>query len=125
MTVLIDSWTWIECWKGGQYSKKAASYLDGDEEAVVSTINIAEIYFWIMKYYDEGVAEKKVAIIEKRCAVMPVDRDIALESAKIKKMHKLALADSIVLATARSVEGSVVTGDSDFRGIDDVILLSR
>lgn len=125
MTVLIDSWAWIEYWKGGQYSKKAALYIEGDEEAIVSTINLAEVYFWVMKYYNEDTTQRKVSTIEKRCHVMPVDRGIALESAKIKKALKLALADSIILATARSVEGRVVTGDLDFRNISDVILLSK
>ncbi len=47
MTVLIDSWTWIEYWKGGKLAKVAAAYIEGDEESVVSTVNISEVYFWI------------------------------------------------------------------------------
>ena len=123
MTVLIDSWAWIEYWKGGKLAEAAASYIDGDEESVVSTINLAEVYLTIAKSYDEATAGEKVATIEKRCHVIPVDRDIAIEAAKIKKKERLGLADSVILATARQVGGRVVTGDPDMKAFSDVAYL--
>lgn len=124
MTVLIDSWTWIEYWKGGKLADEAASYIDGEEELVVSTINLAEVYLWVAKSYDDATAEEKVATMEKRCHVIPVERDVALEAAKIKRKEKLGLADSLILATARQVGGRVVTGDSDMRNLRDVVFLA-
>jgi len=125
MTVLIDSWTWIEYWRGGRYTRNAAEYIEGNEEAAISTINLAEVFFWVMKYYDEGVAKEKVSTMERRCYVIPVEKDIALEAAKIKRIRGLALADSVILATAKKIGGKVVTGDPDFRGIENVILLAK
>jgi predicted nucleic acid-binding protein len=124
MTVLIDSWAWIEYWKGGESAKRAAGHIEGDEEAVVSTINLAEVYFWIGKYYDDATAKEKLAVVEKRCFVIPVERDLALEAARLKARHKLALADSLILATAKQTGAKVVTGDPDFDGLDNVILLT-
>ena len=34
MTVLIDSWAWVEYWKGGKDAPKAAEQIEGTEEAV-------------------------------------------------------------------------------------------
>jgi predicted nucleic acid-binding protein len=62
--------------------------------------------------------------MEKRCHVVPVERDVAVEAAKIKRREKLGLADSLILATARQVGGRVVTGDSDMRDLKDVIFLA-
>lgn len=121
---MIDSWTWIEYWKGGKLADEAASYIDGEEELVVSTINLAEVYLWVAKSYDDATAEEKVATMEKRCHVIPVERDVALEAAKIKRKEKLGLADSLILATARQVGGRVVTGDSDMRNLRDVVFLA-
>lgn len=121
---MIDSWTWIEYWKGGKLADEAASYIDGEEESVVSTINLAEVYLWVAKSYDDATAEEKVATIEKRCHVIPVERDVAVEAAKIKKKEKPGLADSLILATARQVGGRVVTGDSDMRNLRDVVFLA-
>jgi toxin FitB len=123
LTVLIDSWAWIEYWKGGRLAVEAASYIDGDEESVVSAVNLAEVHLAIARSYDEATAGEKVATMEKRCHVVPVDRDIAIEAAKIKKKEKLGLADSLILATARQVGGRVVTGDPDMKSLRDVVFL--
>ncbi len=124
MTVLIDSWAWIEYWKGGKLAEAAARYIDGDEESVVSTINLAEVYLWVARSYDDTTAEEKVTTMEKRCHVIPVERDVAVEAAKIKKKERLGLADSLILATARQVGGQVVTGDSDMKDLRDVVFLA-
>jgi len=123
MTVLIDSWTWIEYWKGGKLAKTAAAYIDGDEESVVSTINLSEVYFWVARYYDEATAAEKLKTVEKRCSVVAVDKEIAITAAKIKIESKLGLADGLIMATARRVGGKVVTGDPDMKGLKDVIFL--
>jgi predicted nucleic acid-binding protein len=121
---LIDSWAWIEYWKGGKLAREAATYIDGEEESVVSTINLAEVYLWVARSYDEATAAKKVATVEKRCHVVPVERDTAVEAAKIRRKERLGLADSLILATARQVGGRVVTGDPDMKGLGDVAFLS-
>jgi predicted nucleic acid-binding protein len=124
LTVLIDSWAWIEYWKGGRRAEEAASYIEGEEESVVSAINLAEVYLWIARSYDESTAGEKIATVEKRCHIVPVEKDVAIEAAKIKRREKLGLADSLVLATARQVGGRVVTGDPDMKGLSDVVFLS-
>jgi predicted nucleic acid-binding protein len=123
MTVLLDSWAWIEYWKGGPHAKAAAVHIEGDEEAVASTINLAEVYFWILKYYDEGTAISKASTMEKRCLMIPVERRIAIEAAKARRQHGLALADSLVYATAEEVGAKLVTGDPDLRDLKGTIFL--
>jgi len=125
MTVLIDSWAWIEYWKGGELASEAARYIEGDEESVVSTINIAELYFWVARYYDEGTADEKLATVEKRCHVVAVEKEVAIDAAKIRVLSKLALADSLILATARRVGGKVISGDPDMKDLEDVVFLER
>ena len=124
MTVLIDSWAWIEYWKGGKLAREAAAYIDGEEESVASTINLAEVFLWVARSYGEATAGEKVATVEKRCHVVPVERDIALEAARIKRKDKLGLADSLILATARQVGGKVVTGGPEMKGLRDVVFLT-
>jgi predicted nucleic acid-binding protein len=120
---LIDSWAWVEYWKGGKFAKEAAAYIEGDEESVVSTINISEVYFWVARYYDEATAMQKLKTIEKRCSTVAVDKTIAIDAANIKIQSKLGLADSLILATARQVRGKVVTGDPEMKDFKDAIFL--
>lgn len=44
MPVLIDSWAWIEYFKGSRKGEKAKKYIEGKERAIISAINIAEVY---------------------------------------------------------------------------------
>jgi predicted nucleic acid-binding protein len=122
---LIDSWAWIEYWKGGELAKEAARFIDGDEESVVSAINVAEIYFWVARYYGERTADAKLKTVEKRCHVIPVEKELAVDAAKIRITDKLALADSIIVATARRAGGKVVSGDPDLKLLKDVIFLGK
>ncbi len=123
MTVLIDSWAWVEYWKGGAHAKAAAVHIEGGEEAVASTINLAEVYFWILKYYDEDTAIMKASTMEKRCLLIPVEKRIAVEAARARRQHGLALADSLVYATAKEVGAKLVTGDPDLRDLEGTIFL--
>jgi predicted nucleic acid-binding protein len=121
MTVLIDSWTWI--WKGGRHVREAQKYIEGDEDAHVSTINLLEVYSWVAKYYDENVAIGRIDTMGRRCYVVPVEKVLSLDAAKLKIKYKLGIADSIILATSRHVNGKLVTGDPDFKNMEGVIFI--
>ena len=100
-----------------------ALHIEGKEDAIVSTINLTEIYHWVLLHYDEKTAEEKVITIRKRCFIMPVEEEIAIEAAKIKHKTKVALADSIILATAKKAKAKILTGDPDFRSLKNVLYI--
>ena len=124
MTVLIDSWTWIEYFKGSKSGEQARKIIeDSEERAVISSVNVAEVYGWILKYYDEGVAEEKRAAMRERAFVCDVDEEIAVEAARMRRQKKWGLGDAIVFATAKKSEAVIVTGDPHFRNTGNVIFL--
>lgn len=125
MTVLIDSWAWIEYWKGSKHASGAARYIESDEEAYVSTVNLIEIYSWFARSYGENVAKGRIETVEKRTYIVPLEKDISIEAARLKLKYKLGIADSVVLATARHINGKVITGDPDFNNIEDVVLINE
>jgi toxin FitB len=52
--------------------------------------------------------------------VKDLDRDLAVDSAVVSIEMKLALADSIIIATARAYEAVLWTMDEHFKGIPGV-----
>ena len=76
MTVLIDSWAWIEYFKGGKRSQEAMKHIESEEEAFISTINLIEIYTSIAKSYTEAIAAEKIEVVEKRCYLIPVEEEL-------------------------------------------------
>ena len=49
--------------------------------------------------------------------VVDLDTPIALRAAKLSVEHRLPMADSIILATARSYEATLWTQDSDLEDL--------
>lgn len=129
MTVLVDSWAWIEYFKSTPVGvKEVASVLEiSREDVIVSTINIAEVYNAFLRDYPDNdkFAKDSRAAIKQRSYVFDVDEEIAVESARIKHKLKWGLGDSIILATARREGAKVLTGDPHFKGVKEVIYLGR
>jgi len=121
---LVDSWAWIEYFKGTEAGKKAKRVIEDLEEVVIiSTINLAEVYYWILQFYDEKTAEEKRKVMKRRSFVCDVDEEIAVDAAKIKREKKWGLGDAIVYATAIRENAKVLTGDPDFKELDGVIFI--
>jgi len=130
MTVLVDSWAWIEYFKGTRAGEKVKELLENSQDKViVSTVNIAEVYNSFLRDYahpnNKRYAEASRKAMKQRSYVCEVDEKIAVDSAKIKHEKKWGLGDSIIYATAKIEEAKVMTGDPHFRSLNDVIFLER
>lgn len=128
MTVLVDSWAWIEYFKGSAAGRKVKELIENSQEKViVSMVNIAEVYNSFLRDYpdNERYAEASKKAMKQRSYIYDVDETIAVESAKIKHEKKWGLGDSIIYATATREGAKVLTGDPHFKGLNDVIFLER
>jgi predicted nucleic acid-binding protein len=52
-----------------------------------------------------------------------VDESLALEAADVSLAHGLAMAHSLVYATARRFGATLVTGDTGFEGLPDAVVV--
>ena len=59
----------------------------------------------------------------KKATIVPVDESLALEAADVSLEFSLAMADSLVYATARRHRARLVTGDADFQGLPGAIVI--
>jgi predicted nucleic acid-binding protein len=118
----VDSSGWIEYLADRPLADRFAPYLEGREPLLVSAIAIYEVYKVVRRDLSEERALEAVAAL-RRATVAPVDESLAFEAADVSLTHGLAMADSIVYATARRHGARLVTGDSDFEGLPDAIVL--
>lgn len=88
----------------------------------MSAIEIYEVYKVIRRDLTEERALEAVAAL-RRATIAPVDESLALEAADLSLRHGLAMADALVLATARRHGARVVTGDADFDGFPDAVVI--
>jgi predicted nucleic acid-binding protein len=59
----------------------------------------------------------------RRATIAPVDEALALEAADPSLAHGLAMADSLVYATARRFGATLVTGDPAFEDLPDTVVV--
>jgi len=123
---VIDSYAWIEYFRGSDEGRKALRYIESDA-AATSVLSLAELK---EKYLREGWPsfDEDLAFMTARTALAQVDRQIATLAGQLNherkpKVKGWGMADSIILATARTSSARVVTGDKHFEGLADAIML--
>jgi toxin FitB len=88
----------------------------------VSAIEVYEVYKVIRRDLSEERALEAVSAL-RRATIVPVDESLALEAADVALSLGLAMADAIVYATARRHGATLLTGDADFDGLPDAIVV--
>ena len=124
MTVLVDSWAWIEYFKGSSAGVKAKEIIESSQKVLLSTINVSEIYLFLLRNKPAD-AERLIKFIIDSSFITPLTTSIALKAARIKHMQKIGLADAIVAATAEENNAKILTGDDDFKNMKNVIYLGK
>jgi len=117
---VVDSSGWIEYFADGLNADFFEAAIEEADDLVVPSISIYEVFRRLLAEPDGEEAGLRVVAAMQRGAVVDLDAELALEAAKISREMKLPMADSIILATARSCGATLWTQDSDFRGIEGV-----
>ena len=116
---VVDSSGWIEYLSGGANAAFFRKPLEGDEPVLVPTLCLLEVYRHMLRHIGREEALEVIAAM-RGGVVVELDDRLALEAAELSVETKLALADSIILATARAHDAELWTQDSDFEGMEGV-----
>lgn len=116
MTVLLDSWAWMEYFFGSEKGEKVRAILDEASEPILATkVNVFEVYHKILKERGKEPAERFVQFMLGRSHLDALDVDTLKLAAEEKKKYALGMADAIILATAVKHGARLFTGDPDFK----------
>lgn len=118
----MDSSGWIEYLADRPLANRFAPYIEGQEPLLVSAIEVYEVYKVLRRDFSEDRAIEASSAL-RRATIAPVDEALALLAADVSLTHGLAMADSIVYATARRHGAKLVTADGDFEGLPGAIVV--
>ncbi|MEI7998506.1 MAG: type II toxin-antitoxin system VapC family toxin [Candidatus Omnitrophota bacterium] len=113
---LVDSSGWLEYFADGSNAQFYAGAIEDTKKLIVPSVCLFEVFKRLLHQKGEGVALKGVSAMQQG-QVIPLDHTLALTSSKLSYSMKLPMADSIILATARSFKATLWTQDVDFKGI--------
>ena len=116
---VVDSSGWIEYFTLGENAEFFIPPIQDLEHLIVPTICIYEVSKRLLSERDEDSALLAVGLMSYGREI-DLDRSIALEAAQISRGLKLAMADSIILATVRSKNATLWTQDAHFKNIEGV-----
>ncbi len=125
MTVLLDSWCWVEYFNGTKLGKKVEEYIDGDGKLFISVINLSEVYKHFLLTHTEQEADGFMVFMMSRCFVIPVEPQTALNAAKTNVKKKWGLGDSLIYESAKAHKLQLVSGDPHFKKEKDVVYLGN
>ena len=136
MKIIIDSWAWIEYFSGSKHGQIVKEYINKNS-IITPNIVLLEI---ASKYIREGFKEreilKRLLFIIKKSDIIDFDYEIAVEAAKCmlelrkhaKKMNikkKPGIADGLILALAKRLNGKILTGDDHFKNLPETIFIKQ
>lgn len=116
---VVDSSAWLEYFADGPNAGEFAEAIADIERLVVPSITLFEVFKRVRVQRDPAAALYAVAQM-MRGRVVDLDAELAVAAAAVSAETGLAMADSMVLATARNAAATLWTQDSDFEGMDGV-----
>ena len=116
---LVDSSAWLAYFGGEPSAEYFADAIEKTDRLVVPSVCLYEVFRRILSQRDENDALQAIALMQQGNIVELSER-IALNAAQISVTKKLAMADSIIFATAQASDAVLWTQDSDFQGLENV-----
>lgn len=121
---LVDSSGWLEYFADGPNAKVFARPLQDPEDLIVPTVCLYEVFKVVLRQREQSAALQAVALM-RQGTIVELSERIALLAAELSIEHKLPMADSVILATARIHGAHVWTQDADLTGIEGVTVVGN
>lgn len=111
--------------KEAGYEKVAQSFVaavERDKYLLMTSVNFGEVYYIVLR----ECGSEKAHEIEKIIRTLPieivdVDMQLAREAARFKAAHKISYADCFAAALAKIHKGEVITGDKEFKLLENEV----
>ncbi|MBV8909764.1 MAG: type II toxin-antitoxin system VapC family toxin [Gammaproteobacteria bacterium] len=121
---VVDSSAWLEYFADGPNASQFARAIETTRSLIVPTLSLFEVFRRIAQQRGDDEALRAVAVMEQG-RVVDLDRATALAATRLCIEHTIAMADSIMLATARRHGAMLWTQDADFEGLPGTRFFAR
>jgi len=116
---VVDSSCWLEVFEDTPIGNSIIPIIVDEESLIIPTVVLYEVFKKLSAtkgiVYAESFAQKMLDSI-----VVPLHAELSISAANISRKHKLAMADSVIYATAQKYDAVLWTADSHFDGLPNV-----
>ncbi len=123
---ILDSFALLAYFSGEKGAEKVEEILidaSGDAcNVAMSLINLGEVLYITERERGLAKTQESLALIEQLpIRILPVDRPEVLSAAHVKANFPIAYADAFAIVAAQSHDGVLVTGDPEFKVVEEDI----
>ena len=116
---VVDSSGWLEYFADGANASLYENALKDTDCLVVPTVSVYEVFKVLLREEGEDAALQGAAAMQ-RGTIVDLNSRLAISAASLSLKYSIQMADSVILATARSCGASLWTQDADFKEIPGV-----
>ncbi len=88
----------------------------------ITTINFGEVLYIVLRECGEEKAlEIETLVSTLPVTIVPVSMDLARQAARFKAFKRMSYADCFSAALAKEMKARLVTGDKEFKEVEDEI----
>jgi predicted nucleic acid-binding protein len=121
---VVASSGWLEFFASGANASFFAPAIKSTDTLVVPTVCMYEVFKRLLAERGEEDSLQAIGIMSLGI-IADLTRDIAVNAAQISSEFKIAMADSIILATSRAYDATLWTQDADFEEIAGVKYIEK
>lgn len=93
----------------------------GLAEAFLSIINYGETIYIVEREQGLNAARKTIAAVDQLpITVLPADRELTFAAAHVKAHYPISYADAFAIALAQTTGATILTGDPEFRQVEQL-----
>ncbi len=119
MTHVLDSSGWLEYFVNGANARIFAAPAQDVQNLIVPTTCLYEVFKRVLITFGEDDALDTIGQMSLG-KIVDLDRNTAIHAARLSTEFKLAMADSMILATAQLHNATLWTQDEHFKDLDGV-----
>jgi predicted nucleic acid-binding protein len=124
--VVFDSWAMMAYLDGEPAAQEIRQMLrkarKKELRALFSLISYGECLYIIEREQGVQSAQRAIGIIDQLALhIVPVDRPLVFAAARFKALYPISYADAFSVAVAKLHNGSVLTGDPEFKAVEHEI----
>ena len=98
----------------------AKNFVSENKERYVSAVTIHEMYLMTLAKEGREVARLRLQTVEDLFRVIEVNSKIAVEAAELKHKSRIPMADGLIAASCKFIEGRCVTDDPHLTSLRDI-----
>ena len=123
---VLDTWAVIAYLEdepsGEQVEELIATAHEEKIPIYMTVVNAGEVWYTIAREISEEEANTSIKELrDLRIQFEDVDWTLTQEAARFKSQHKMSYADCFAAALAKTKKGDLVTGDGEFKAVEDQV----